>query len=304
MSISKYPSKVSLPQVNRGWTTVLDFLTEHFSAIDKSIWQQRMLEGKVHWADKSLIHHDTPYQAQRSVFYYREVLQESKIPFQHSILFQNEHILVADKPHFLPVTPGGQYVNECLQHRLREDTCIEQLQALHRLDRETAGLVMFSVNPESRSKYHALFAEKKITKTYLAIAKTSSKAELQDKEWAVKNKMIKAKPSFLMQIDSKAQANEFNSHSIIKCAKQHSSHSLFELKPITGKTHQLRVHMQSIGSPIVNDKFYPELQAKTEEDYKSPLQLLANELSFIDPITNQPLTFKSELTLDLVILLS
>ncbi len=299
MSISKYPSKVNLPQENFGWATVFDFLTYKFSGIDKAIWQERIINGKVHWQDGTLIELSTPYKAQATVFYYREVPEETVIPFKHQILYQNEHILVAEKPHFLPVTPGGIYVNECLQHRLRKETGINELQALHRLDRETAGLVIFSKNPETRSHYHALFSDKTISKTYNAIARITDGIQIKGKEWDLENRMVKADPSFLMKIDSKAEKENFNAHSKIKCVKQTKNRALFELKPITGKTHQLRVHMQSIGYPILNDKFYPKLQPKTEDKFEQPLQLLAKELKFIDPITKVLRVFKSNLKLTL-----
>ncbi len=295
MAKSKYPSKVNLPQENLGWQTVLDFLVDHFKGIDKNTWLQRIQAGKVHWINGDLVESNTPYRAQAAVYYYREVIEEPKVPFEHKIIYQDKQILIVDKPHFLPVTPGGQYVNECLQHRLRKETGIDKLQALHRLDRETAGLVMFSVNPETRSNYHALFSGKTITKTYLAIAKT--KSDISGKRWEVRNKMIKAQPSFLMQIDKAADEASCNAHSIIRCIKQNEHLATFELQPITGKTHQLRVHMQSIGFPILNDKFYPKLQPKTAETFENPLQLLATTLQFVDPITKENREFKSSLVL-------
>lgn len=286
-----------MPQDNQGWLTVFDFLVNKFKGIDKSIWQERITKGKVHWQDGSLIRLETAYQPQAAVYYYREVPKEPTIPFQHKILYQDEHILIADKPHFLPVTPGGIYVNECLQHRLRKETNIDELQTLHRLDRETAGLVMFSTNPDSRADYHALFSEKNISKSYQAIAETSNTLQLESQQWEIKNRMRKAKPSFLMQIDHSAEQSNFNAHSIIQCIKQYDNQSLFELNPITGKTHQLRVHMQSIGYPILNDKFYPVLLPKSENNFKQPLQLLAKSLKFIDPINKQERYFESSLEL-------
>jgi tRNA pseudouridine32 synthase/23S rRNA pseudouridine746 synthase len=240
-----------------------------------------MLEGKVHLYDGTLITVNTLYKAQERIFYYREVTNEPTIPFKESIVFQNEHLLVAYKPHFLAVTPGGKFINECLQSRLRLSTGIKQLQALHRLDRVTAGLVIFSVNKKTRSLYHELFQTSKITKTYQAIANITTKHRLEDLDWEVKNRIEqKIEPKFLMQITEGIP----NSHSKIKCTKQTKQQVLFELEPITGKTHQLRLHMQSLGFPILNDKYYPELQPLSADNFQMPLQLLAKELSFIDPV--------------------
>ena len=290
MSVSKYPSLLSLPQVNPGVSSVLEYLIVKFPDISQTIWQQRILEGKVHWHDGSLVSVDTPFRPQQRVYYYREVETEPVVPFEEKILFQDEHLLVAHKPHFLPVIPSGKYINECLQNRLRKKTGIENLQALHRLDRPTAGLVLFSTNTETRHRYHQLFDENKIHKTYLAIAAANTEDDLVGQQWQVKNRITNGEPRFHMKVVSGLP----NSHSEIRCLKQTTDKSLFELNPITGKTHQLRLHMQAIGWPILNDRYYPTLQPETADDYSQPLQLLAKELQFIDPVTNLRRTFSSD----------
>ena len=293
MSISKYPSKLSLPQNNPGVTRVLDYLIAKFPDINPEIWQRRVADGKVHWHDGSLITAESPCRPQQLVYYYREVDSEPVIPFTEDILFQDEHILVADKPHFLPVTPGGSYINECLQNRLRDKTGLETLQALHRLDRETAGLVLFSVNPETRHLYHDLFNSRKIHKTYQAIARINNADDLVGQQWEIKNRLVKSEPRFLMKI----VAGEANSHSLIRCLAQAADKALFELNPVTGKTHQLRLHMQALGWPILHDRYYPALQPKTADNYACPLQLLAKELRFTDPVTQQSRIFHSNMAL-------
>lgn len=290
MAISAYPSKLSLPQTNPGVVTVLDYLIIKFPYVKAAVWQQRMAAGKVHWHSGDLINIDTPFQPQQRVYYYREVESEPSIPFIEKIIFQDEHILVAYKPHFLAVTPGGIFVNECLQNRLRRRTGLDHLQALHRLDRVTAGLIIFSVNPETRHVYHALFKSQKVHKTYQAVATINKGENLIGCEWIVKNRIEQSKPRFRMEVTS----GEANSHSIIRCVQQTSGQALFELNPITGRTHQLRVHMQTLGWSILNDKYYPRLQALSGDDYTAPLQLLAKEIQFIDPITLQLRHFNSE----------
>lgn len=287
MAISERPSKMSLPQTNPGVATVLEYLIIKFPYIDAGIWQQRIADGKVHWHDGSLITTQSLFKAQQRIYYYREVETEPSIPFQETILFQDQHILVAYKPHFLPVTPGGIYVTECLQHRLRCSTGIEGLQALHRLDRVTAGLVMFSVNPSTRHYYHDLFATRQIHKTYQAIANINNSENLIGEEWEVKNRITPSESRFRMQVAE----GEANSHSVIRCLQQTTDKALFELNPITGKTHQLRVHMQTLGWPILNDRYYPQLQTLSADNYLKPLQLLAKQLEFIDPVTQQPRYF-------------
>lgn len=296
MVIARAPSKLSLPQHNPGVSTVLEFLVLKFPAIAIDVWLQRMADGKVHWHDGSLIDAQTAFAAQQRVYYYREVESEPIIPFLEKIIFQDELILVAYKPHFLPVTPGGQYIEECLQNRLRNKTGNHNLQAVHRIDKGTAGLVMFSVNPDSRQKYHHLFETHLVSKTYQAVASTVNKTPTLNHEWDIKNRLEKSKPRFLMQIVE----GEANSHSRIRCLRTTAEKALFELNPITGKTHQLRLHMQSLGWPLLNDNYYPELQPSKPDDFSKPLQLLAQKLAFTDPVTKQARRFLSgvELSLD------
>jgi len=292
MSIAKYPSKFSLPEKNPGVNSVLEYLIIRFTNVKPQIWQQRIADGKVHWHDGSLIKENTPFKAQQRVYYYREVENEPIIPFEEEIIYQDSEIIVAYKPHFLPVTPGGIYINECLQSRLRRKTGLDCIQAVHRLDRVTAGLVLFSINPATRNLYHNLFAERKIEKTYHAIAniKEDSITQVAGQEWTVKNRIVQTDPKFLMKI-SKGMVN---SHSIVSCLKQSKDKALFELKPITGKTHQLRLHMQTLGWPLLHDKYYPSLQKESQDDYSCPLQLLAKELRFIDPLTHKLKIFLSK----------
>ena len=233
MAISECPSKLSLPQTNPGVATVLEYLIVKFPYIDADIWRQRISDGKVHHLDGSLITTQSPFQSQQRIYYYREVEREPSIPFKEKIIFQDLHILVAYKPHFLPVIPGGIYVNECLQNRLRLSTGIDALQAVHRLDRVTAGLVIFSVNPMTRHLYHRLFETRQIHKTYQAVAKIDDGKKLIGHEWEIKNRIEKSRRRFRMCLAE----GEANSHSVIRCLQQTDQKALFELNPVTGKTH-------------------------------------------------------------------
>jgi len=295
MAIAEQPSHLSLPQTNPGVTTVLEYLIIKFPYIEAQIWHQRVADGKVHYHDQTPITAQSLFEPQQRIYYYREVENEPIIPFEESIIFQDSHILVAYKPHFLPVTPGGIYVSECLQHRLRRSTGCDALQALHRLDRATAGLVLFSTNPDTRHQYHELFQTQKIHKTYQAIANTHSIKSIVGQEWDIKNHITKSEPRFRMCIAPGAA----NSHSVIRCLQQCDEQALFELNPMTGKTHQLRLHMQALGWPILNDRYYPTLQAQSKDDYQAPLQLLAKQLEFVDPITQKPMHFSDERNLSL-----
>ncbi|MCU7856878.1 MAG: pseudouridine synthase, partial [Candidatus Thiodiazotropha sp. (ex Lucinoma borealis)] len=135
--------------------------------------------------------------------------------------------------------------------------------------------------------YHQLFKTRQIHKTYQAIAKISDGVNLVGQEWDIKNRIVQSEPRFRMRVTE----GEANSHSVIRCIQQSAQEALFELNPVTGKTHQLRVHMQALGWPILNDKYYPHLQPLSADNYSAPLQLLAKRIQFIDPVTQHPRAF-------------
>ena len=288
MGISKHPSVVTMPRAEKPYPSLLAFLSGRFPAISREIWEKRIEEGKVLDQKGERLTLETEYVPLRRVFYFREVSKEPFIPFAEKILFLDDEILVACKPHFLPVTPGGRYVDECLLNRLRSSTGMEELAPLHRIDRGTAGIVLFSVNRKSRGDYAGLFLNGQVEKTYQAIAachplqKTGS--------WNVENRIERGEQGFRM----KAVPGKANARSVINLVEVNGEMARFTLQPQTGKTHQLRLHMSGLGFGILNDRYYPELQAETEDNFAAPLQLLAQELRFKDPLSGRNREFRSE----------
>ncbi len=288
MGIAKTPSVVTLPEAEKPYPSILEFLARAFPGISRDTWAQRITEGKVLDDNGNPIAADTQYVPSKRLFYFREIENEPVIPFPETILFQNDEILVACKPHFLPVIPGGRFVNECLLNRLRSRTGIANLVPLHRIDRETAGLVIFSVNRKTRGLYHELFMHGKITKTYHAIAEVNQPP--QEDRWSVQNRLVRGEPRFRM----KTVTGIVNTESHIHLLKVKGNRGLFCLSPITGKTHQLRLHMSSLGFRIINDRLYPDLLAEQNDDFEQPLQLLAKLITFRDPVTGKTVEFSSE----------
>ena len=291
MGISKHPSIVTMPQVAKPYPSILVFLSRRFPAISQEMWETRMLEGKVQDEHAQKITLDTLYTPLRRIFYFREVSSEPLIPFAEKILFSDDELLVACKPHFLPVTPGGRYVDECLLNRLRRSTGIEDLAPLHRIDRETAGVVLFSVNKKTRGFYGTLFMNGLVEKTYQALSlchplqKTAS--------WDIENRIERGEPWFRM----KTVPGTVNARSTITLAEVNEGRGRFMLQPRTGKTHQLRIHMGELGFGILHDRYYPELQAESEDNFSTPLQLLAQRVRFYDSLTGKSREFVSERTL-------
>ncbi len=272
------------------WTTALDCLCERFPAVTRQQWLERMARGRVVDGDGRWLTPETPFQLGREIHYYREVPDEPPIPFLEVVLHSDADLLVADKPHFLPVTPVGAHVHETLLGRLIRQTGNHALAPLHRIDRETAGLVLFSANPDTRAQYQALFRERRISKHYEAIA-----PPLPDVQFPCtrSSRMVAGEPFFRMhEVEGPA-----NSETRIAVIERGDRHWRYALAPITGRKHQLRVHMAALGAPIDNDRLYPSLQYRAAGDYLAPLQLLAKDLSFIDPVSGVERVFRSRFTL-------
>ncbi|MDQ3323511.1 MAG: pseudouridine synthase [Acidobacteriota bacterium] len=268
------------------WETVFDFLRQQFPNVEKAVWLARMAKGEVADENGTRINAKSPYRPGACIFYYRELQSERKIPFAESIIYRDEHILAADKPHFLPVIPSGRFLRETLLVRLRAKESLEHIVPLHRLDRETAGIVLFSVNPLTRGNYAALFNDRKVQKVYEAIA--GSRSDL-DFPTTRRSRMTAGEPFFRMkEIDG-----EPNSETRIDIIEKRNGVNLYRLNAVTGKKHQIRVHLAALGIPVLNDKFYPEASAAGEDDFANPLKLLAKSISFQDPLTGRARHFQS-----------
>ena len=169
-------SRVYLP-ADQAHLNLLQFFIEQFPHISGDEWGQRFDEGLILDQDGQALAANSPYLPNTHLLYFRRLAREPNIPFEERILFQDEHILVADKPHFLPVTPSGLYLHQTLLNRLKKRTGIQTLSPIHRIDRDTAGLVIFSVKPDERAQYQNLFRDRVVNKVYEAIAPYSEGLE-------------------------------------------------------------------------------------------------------------------------------
>ena len=284
------PSTLHLPRGE--WATVFDCLCAHFPAIKPAIWQERFARGRVLDAQGQPLTLQAAYREGLKVHYFREVPAETPIPFAEHVLHVDEHLLVADKPHFLPVMPAGEYVEQTLQARLAKRLGNADLVPLHRIDRHTAGLVLFSTNRQSRAQYQALFRLRQMDKCYEALAPA-----LENLTFPLlrMTRLDAGEPFFRMQeVEGVA-----NTETRIEVAQRLGKDWLYRLYPVTGKKHQLRVHMAALGAPILNDPFYPQVTDApgAPDDYSKPLKLLARGLAFDDPLTGERRRFESQLSL-------
>jgi tRNA pseudouridine32 synthase/23S rRNA pseudouridine746 synthase len=284
-------SVVSVPQ---GAANVLDFLVKRMPGITRSEWAERLAQGLVLQEDgQPALPHQSCQPGQR-LYYYRHLADEPALPFQAHILFEDDHLLVADKPHFMPVTPSGRYVQQSLLVQLKRLKGCADLVPLHRIDRETAGLVLMGKRLSDRDAYHALFRDKDIHKIYHAVAAVPLGRDLPP---VYASRLVPGEPFFR----TKEVPGPVNSETRIRVLKTEGTRALYQLEPVTGKRHQLRVHMNALGLPIEGDAFYPEVLRGPDapEDFSQPLQLLAQSIAFTDPHTGQARVFESQLQLQL-----
>lgn len=287
-------SRVFLP-ADQSHPNILQFFITQFPHIEVKEWEDRFAQGLVLNDEGRALLASDAYQPNTHLIYFRRLAREPEIPFEEEIIFQDEHILVADKPHFLPVTPSGLYLHQTLLNRLKKKTGIQVLSPIHRIDRDTAGLVIFSVNLEERAQYQNLFRDREVKKVYEAIAPYSENlvAQLPMNYQS----RIEESEHFLQMVEVKGQAN---ADTFIELIAQNKRWAKYRLTPGSGKKHQLRCHLNALGIPIKDDQIYPELTPYQEYDIDitRPLQLLAKEISFLDPITNKSRSFISKRILE------
>ena len=286
------PSCVSLPA--GPWPNVLDFLVDRMPDISREEWAERLVQQLVLNEAAEPVAATQPYTPHTKLYYYRHIANEPVLPDKASIVFEDDHLLVADKPHFMPVTPAGRYVQQSLLVQLKHLTGNDDLVPLHRIDRETAGLVMFGKRPQDRDAYHALFRDKEMHKVYHALAAFRPELALPRVH---SSRLVPGEPFFRTQ----EVPGEANSETRIRLLRVDGSRALYQLEPVSGKRHQLRVHMMALGLPLEGDLFYPTVLRgpDEEEDFSQPLQLLAHSVAFTDPVTGQAREFHSALQLRL-----
>lgn len=283
------------------WPTVGAYMAERFFHLAPGRVLDRLDRGDIVAIDGSALTRDTPLGVHDFVWYYREPAVEQHIPFDVEILHQDADLVVVDKPHFLPTTPGGKFLQNSALVRLRNALGVPELTPIHRLDRATAGLLMFSVRPVTRGGYQLLFENRQVEKVYEAVSPLPEGWDphvpgLGGSAFPLvhRNHISKLRGTVCVQVDP---GREPNAETLVELIgfDDRRLHTL--LRPHSGKMHQLRVHLAELGAGILNDPFYPELLPEQPDDFAHPLQLLARELRFTDPLTGAPREFRTRRTL-------
>ena len=277
------------------WPSLLSFLAWRLPVLDEAGWAERLQAGEVLDLQGGTVPPDAPYRPNTKLWYWRRLPHEPVVPFAHEVLYQDDCLLVVDKPHFLAMVPKGRYARETLLARLTRELGLTTLSALHRLDRETAGVVMFSVREDVRDAYHGLFRDRAVHKVYEAVAPWRADLDLPLERHSRLEAGARVPGAHFMQVHE--VPGEVNASTRIELIEHDAQHGWYRLTPHTGQTHQLRVHMHALGLPLRGDRIYPRLwpdpAADAEPDYRQPLQLLAREIRFTDPISGRAHCFRS-----------
>lgn len=265
------------------WTTLREHLVERLTRVSPARIDEMLAEGRIVGVDGPL-GIGAPFVPGAVVWFHRDLPDEVPVPFEIDVLHRDEHLLVVDKPHFLATIPRGRHVVETALVRLRRDHGLPHLSPAHRLDRATAGVLMFVVRPEMRGAYQTLFRDRRVRKTYEAVAPVAAGLALPR---TVTSRIVKERGV----IAAYTVPGPPNAETLVELTETRGDLGRYRLTPHTGRTHQLRLHMAELGVPIVGDDLYPEVVDTPLDDFRRPLQLLATTLEFTDPITGVPRRF-------------
>ncbi|TDR82956.1 pseudouridine synthase [Paludibacterium purpuratum] len=284
------PSQLHLPPGQ--WPSLLAFLLQRFPHVDALAWRQRLADGLVFDQQGRPFRLESAYPANQRIWYYREVATEVAVPFAAPVLYRDQRLVVADKPHLLACMPAGRHVQETLLTRLRTTLALPELSPIHRLDRETAGVILFCVRRDDRGAYQQLFQQHQVQKEYEAIAGFRPDLALPTVR---RSRLQERRDTFLM---TEVAGGEVNSETRIELIERRGALARYRLIPQTGKKHQLRAHLAAMGIAIHGDPWYPEmLPARPDDDFSSHLLLLARAISFVDPFDGSVRSYRSTRTL-------
>ena len=296
---------------NTAPATIADYLIARFYPNDPQIIHARFNTGEVRLDDGTVLTSDSPYMPGERIWYFRELADEPELPSDMPVLYEDEHVLAIDKPHFLPTTPRGSYIAQTALTKLRVREQNPLLIPIHRLDRPTAGVLLFAKTVEARRPFQMMFQHRRVSKTYRAVAPVPADPAAAEQALSAEGLQVR---SHIQKIRDQLQVQQLSEE---RCAAQgvkpntlttakilrtftpsaqavegwraepNREWALYDLAPHTGKTHQLRAHLNMLGSPILGDVLYPQVLPDAPDRPEYPLQLLAYSLHFEHPITGE-----------------
>ncbi|WP_120283700.1 pseudouridine synthase [Dietzia kunjamensis] len=299
------PTRLRVP-ADGPWAGIAEYIEARFDHLDPRELQRRISAGEIVGADGRAIDHHTPLGTHEFVWYHRDLPDEPTLPYREEILYRDHHLVVVDKPHFLPTTPSGHFLRETALVRLRTRLDNDDITPIHRLDRETAGVVMFSARPDTRGAYQSMFERREVTKAYEAVSARpagwdAAAPSLCGHPVPVTHRahIRSLRGELRVTLHPELPPNSETLVDVLRTGHSASGRLVVQtlLRPRTGRLHQLRVHLAALGIGILGDRRYPDLLPEAPDDPDLPLQLLARELEFTDPVTGEPRRFATRRTL-------
>lgn len=269
------------------WSTMRDHLLDRLPRLTPEQIDQMLAEGRFVDDTAQPLSADSAYRPHTFIWFHRDLPDEVEVPYEIEVLHRDEQIVVIDKPHFLSTIPRGQHIRQSVVVRARDQLGLPELAPAHRLDRITAGVLLLTTERRWRGPYQGVFEHRRATKVYEAIGPVDDGLTFPQ---VVRSHIVKERG--VLQAYEIPGA-EPNAETVIELLEQRNGLGRYRATPRTGKTHQIRLHMLRLGLPIINDPFYPELRDIPVDDFSAPLQLLARELAFTDPITGAERHFTS-----------
>jgi len=246
-----------------------------------------LADGRFVYADARPLLADDPYRPHTFVWFHRDLREEVEVPGSLEIVHRDDRIVVVDKPPFLSTIPRGQHVRQSVVVRLRHELDLPELSTLHRLDRVTSGLLLLATERQWRGPYQVMFEHGTMHKTYRALAPWRDDLDLPV---TVRNHIHKTRGAWQAEVVPGAPVN---AETLVEVESRVGDLAVYRLTPRTGRTHQLRLHLSGLGIPIVGDPLYPVIRETEVDDFSTPLQLLASELAFVDPVDGTDRSFVS-----------
>ncbi|MCW2852503.1 MAG: pseudouridylate synthase, partial [Nocardioides sp.] len=261
-------------------------------------WLRHRLDGRTDVAgmlagerfvydDLRVVRDADPYRPHTFVWFHRDLREEAEVPGSLDVLHRDERIVVVDKPAFLSTIPRGQHVRQSVVVRLRDELGLPGLSPLHRLDRITSGVLLLATEQRWRGPYQVMFEHATVRKTYRALAPWRADLVLPT---TVRNHVRKTRGEWRAEVVPGAAVN---AETLVELESRDGDLAVYRLTPRTGRTHQLRLHLHGLGIPIVGDPLYPIVRETSVDDFTRPLQLLAAELAFTDPVDGTARRFVS-----------
>ncbi|MBV7296105.1 hypothetical protein KRX51_09300 [Corynebacterium sp. TAE3-ERU12] len=222
-----------------------------------------------------------PLKPGTDLWFYRIPAPEPQIAGPMPIIYSDADLVIVDKPPFLATTPRGRHITETALVRLRRHLDEPDLVPAHRLDRLTSGVLVFVRRPEARRTYQQLFTTPgAVLKIYEALAPTPPTPICDGTEIATRQDKVRG---VLQAFTVPGQPNARTVIESVRPLAEDPQVAVWRLRPLTGRTHQLRLHLCELGCPIIGDPLYPTVSAVADEDPTQPMHLVCREMRLTHP---------------------